>query len=159
MRTSLNLLVTSKNQKGEISSWVFGINKTFNRLKICPFPKLRQSMAPPWAGHKRWRCVTTTVCMVIKPASVCQVKLGIFRLWFSAFATYHPGIDNALEIIAMAKRKNQPLHWKSVWWMRLLPLNQLEASAIDLVKKNVSQAIWVESTPWRKNQSSQIKRP
>lgn len=53
VRTLLNLLVISKNQKARLLLGYLTSTKHSTVLKTCLFQKLRQSMAHPWAAVQR----------------------------------------------------------------------------------------------------------
>ena len=129
-----------KKPEGEISSWVLDINKTFNRFEDLPFPKVAAINGASMGGGTEMTLVCDYRVMSDKASiGLPEVKLGIFPGFGGSVRLPRIiGIDNALEIIATGEAQKPAAALKVGMVDAVVAADQLEASAIDLVKKCIA---------------------
>ena len=129
-----------KNPENEIASWVGDINKIFNRFEDLPFPKVAAINGAAMGGG----CEMTLVCdyRVMSDKAVIalpETQLGIFPGFGGSVRLPRViGIDNALEIIATGATQKPAAALKVGMVDAVVAADNLEASAIDLVKKCIA---------------------
>ena len=126
-----------KKPENEIAAWVFEINKTFNRFEDLPFPKVAAINGAAMGGGTEMTLVCDYRVMSDKASiGLPEVKLGIFPGFGGSVRLPRIiGIDNALEIIATGEAQKPAAALKVGMVDAVVSAEQLEASAIDLVKK------------------------
>ena len=126
-----------KKPENEIAAWVFEINKTFNRFEDLPFPKVAAINGAAMGGGTEMTLVCDYRVMRDKASiGLTEVKLGIFPGFGGSVRLPRIiGIDNALEIIATGEAQKPAAALKVGMVDAVVSAEQLEASAIDLVKK------------------------
>jgi 3-hydroxyacyl-CoA dehydrogenase/enoyl-CoA hydratase/3-hydroxybutyryl-CoA epimerase/enoyl-CoA isomerase len=129
-----------KKPEAEIASWVLDINKTFNRFEDLPFPKVAAINGASMGGGTEMTLVCDYRVMSDKASiGLPEVKLGIFPGFGGSVRLPRIiGIDNALEIIATGEAQKPAAALKVGMVDAVVPADQLEASAIDLVKKCIA---------------------
>ena len=129
-----------KKPEGEIASWVFDINKTFNRFEDLPFPKVAAINGASMGGGTEMTLVCDYRVMSDKASiGLPEVKLGISPGFGGSVRLPRIiGIDNALEIIATGEAQKPAAALKVGMVDAVVAADQLEASAIDLVKKCIA---------------------
>lgn len=129
-----------KKPEGEIASWVLDINKTFNRFEDLPFPKVAAINGASMGGGTEMTLVCDYRVMSDKASiGLPEVKLGIFPGFGGSVRLPRIiGIDNALEIIATGEAQKPAAALKVGMVDAVVAADQLEASAIDLVKKCIA---------------------
>lgn len=126
-----------KQDEAAIVDWVLNINQIFNRFEDLPFPKVAAINGAAMGGGTEM----TLVCdyrVMSSSASIGlpEVKLGIFPGFGGSVRLPRViGIDNALEIIATGEAQKPAAALKVGMVDAVVAPEQLEASAIDLVKK------------------------
>lgn len=126
--------------ESEISSWVVEINQVFNRFEDLPFPKVAAINGAALGGG----CEMTLVCDYRVMSDKAQIglpetQLGIFPGFGGSVRTPRIiGIDNALELIATGKPQKPAEALKVGLVDAVVAQSDLEAAAIDLVKKCIS---------------------
>lgn len=129
-----------KQPEQDIAKWVLEINKVFNRFEDLPYPKVAAINGAAMGGGTEM----TLVCdyrVMAETASIGlpEVKLGIFPGFGGSVRLPRLiGIDNALEIIATGDAQKPEAALKVGMVDAVVPADQLEASAIDLVKKCIA---------------------
>ena len=129
-----------KKPEAEIASWVLDINKTFNRFEDLPFPKVAAINGASMGGGTEMTLVCDYRVMSDKASiGLPEVKLGIFPGFGGSVRLPRIiGIDNALEIIATGEAQKPAAALKVGMVDAVVAADQLEASAIDLVKKCIA---------------------
>ena len=129
-----------RRPEAEISTWVFAINQLFNRFEDLPFPKVAAINGAAMGGG----CEMTLVCdfRVMGDKAVIalpETQLGIFPGFGGSVRLPRViGIDNALEIIATGATQKADAALKVGMVDAVVTTENLEQSAIDLVKKCIS---------------------
>lgn len=129
-----------RRPEAEISTWVFAINQLFNRFEDLPFPKVAAINGAAMGGG----CEMTLVCdfRVMGDKAVIalpETQLGIFPGFGGSVRLPRViGIDNALEIIATGATQKANAALKVGMVNAVVTTENLEQSAIDLVKKCIS---------------------
>lgn len=128
-----------KKPEAEIASWVGDINTIFNRFEDLPFPKVAAINGAAMGGG----CEMTLVCdyRVMSDKAVIalpETQLGIFPGFGGSVRLPRLiGIDNALEIIATGATQKPDMALKVGMVDAVVSAENLENSAIDLVKKAI----------------------
>lgn len=126
--------------ESEIERWIVEINQVFNRFEDLPFPKVCAINGAALGGG----CEMTLVCdyrVISDNATIGlpEVKLGIFPGFGGSVRVPRLiGIDNALEIIATANPLKPMDALKLGLVDAVVTADNLEKSAIDLVKKCIN---------------------
>ncbi|WP_323842278.1 MULTISPECIES: fatty acid oxidation complex subunit alpha FadB [unclassified Moraxella] len=126
--------------ESEIERWIVEINQVFNRFEDLPFPKVCAINGAALGGG----CEMTLVCdyrVISDNATIGlpEVKLGIFPGFGGSVRVPRLiGIDNALEIIATANSLKPMDALKLGLVDAVVTADNLEKSAIDLVKKCIN---------------------
>lgn len=129
-----------KKPETEIATWVGEINKVFNRFEDLPFPKVAAINGAAMGGG----CEMTLVCdyRVMSDKAVIalpETQLGIFPGFGGSVRLPRLiGIDNALEIIATGATQKPDMALKVGMVDAVVSADNLEQSAIDLVKKCIA---------------------
>lgn len=129
-----------KQPESTIRDWVFAINQIFNRFEDLPFPKVAAINGAAMGGGTEM----TLVCdyRVISDKAVIalpETQLGIFPGFGGSVRLPRIiGIDNALEIIATGATQKPADALKVHMVDAVVSADNLENSAIDLVKKCIA---------------------
>ncbi|WP_066805764.1 fatty acid oxidation complex subunit alpha FadB [Moraxella oblonga] len=129
-----------KKPASELESWLLGINDVFNRFEDLPFPKVCAINGVALGGG----CEMTLVCEYRVMGQSAQIglpetKLGIFPGFGGSVRTPRIiGIDNALEAIATGKSHRADEALKLGLVDAVVSDENVEQSALDLVKKCIS---------------------
>ncbi|SJM37606.1 Fatty acid oxidation complex subunit alpha [Psychrobacter pasteurii] len=124
----------------EIEKWIVEINGVFNRFEDLPFPKVAAINGAALGGG----CEMTLVCEYRVMGEKAQIglpetQLGIFPGFGGSVRTPRViGIDNALELIATGKAQKPAQALKLGLVDAVVAQDDLEAAAIDLVKKAIA---------------------
>lgn len=125
--------------EAEINEWIIAINQLFNRFEDLPFPKVAAINGAAMGGG----CEMTLVCdyRVMSDKAVIalpETQLGIFPGFGGSVRLPRLiGIDNALEIIATGATQRPEMALKVGMVDAVVSADNLEKSAIDLVKKAI----------------------
>ena len=127
-------------EEEEITNWIVEINGVFNRFEDLPFPKVAAINGAALGGG----CEMTLVCEYRVMGEKAQIglpetQLGIFPGFGGSVRTPRViGIDNALELIATGKAQKPAEALKLGLVDAVVAQDDLEAAAIDLVKKAIA---------------------
>ena len=129
------------NKEAEkIEKWIVEINGVLNRFEDLPFPKVAAINGAALGGG----CEMTLVCEYRVMGEKAQIglpetQLGIFPGFGGSVRTPRViGIDNALELIATGKAQKPAQALKLGLVDAVVAQDDLEAAAIDLVKKAIA---------------------
>ncbi|WP_434352850.1 fatty acid oxidation complex subunit alpha FadB [Psychrobacter sp. HD31] len=129
-----------KQPEDTIKEWVLKINSVFNRFEDLPFPKVAAINGAALGGG----CEMTLVCEYRVMGDKAQIglpetQLGIFPGFGGSVRTPRVvGIDNALELIATGKPQKPAAALKVGLVDSVVATDELEASAINVVKKCIA---------------------
>ncbi len=124
----------------EIEQWILDINAVFNRFEDLPFPKVAAINGAALGGG----CEMTLVCEYRVMGQNAQIglpetQLGIFPGFGGSVRTPRLlGVDNALELIATGKAQKPEEALKLGLVDAVVAQDDLQAAAIDLVKKCIA---------------------
>ncbi|MFL1732554.1 fatty acid oxidation complex subunit alpha FadB [Moraxella oculi] len=124
----------------ELTAWLLNINQTFNRFEDLPFPKIAAINGAALGGGFEMSLVCEyRVIGASGQVGLPETKLGIFPGFGGSVRTPRVvGVDNALEIIATGNHIRPDAALKMGLVDAVVADDQVEQSAIDLVKKCIA---------------------